>query len=167
MATLLSAIEGNNDLSDTEKQRQKDEWHRIFAERSDVIHTVTSLLRAYSLYERDVEYVLQDGKVQIVDEFTGRILEGRRYSEGLHQAIEAKENVTVQRDTQTLATITLQNYFRLYKKLGGMTGTADTEAAEFDKIYNLDVTVIPTNRPIIRKDLDDLIYRTTRENIMQ
>ncbi len=154
-------------MSDTEKQRQKDEWHRIFAERSDVIHTVTSLLRAYSLYERDVEYVLQDGKVQIVDEFTGRILEGRRYSEGLHQAIEAKENVTVQRDTQTLATITLQNYFRLYKKLGGMTGTADTEAAEFDKIYNLDVTVIPTNRPIIRKDLDDLIYRTTRENIMQ
>lgn len=163
MATILSKIEGDNELTDTEKQRQKDEAHRIYAQRSDVIHTVTSLLRAYSLYEKDVEYVVQDGKVQIVDEFTGRILEGRRYSEGLHQAIEAKEGVKVQRDTQTLATITLQNYFRLYKKLGGMTGTADTEAAEFDKIYNLDVTVIPTNRPIIRNDQDDLIYRTTRE----
>lgn len=163
MATLLSKIEGDETLSDTDKQRQKDEIHRVFAERSDVIHTVTSLLRAYSLYERDVEYVIQDDKIQIVDEFTGRILEGRRYSEGLHQAIEAKEGVKVQRDTQTMATITLQNYFRLYKKLGGMTGTADTEAAEFEKIYNLDVTVIPTNRPIVRNDQDDLIYRTTRE----
>ena len=163
MPTILSAIEGDASLSETEKQRRKDDAHRLFAERSDVIHTVTSLLRAYSLYERDVEYVVADGKVQIVDEFTGRILEGRRYSEGLHQAIEAKEGVKVQRDTQTLATITLQNYFRLYKKLGGMTGTADTEAAEFDKIYNLDVTVIPTNKPIVRDDQNDLIFRTTRE----
>ncbi len=163
IAAELSKIEGDSSLSPTEKERQKDEIHRIFAQRSDTIHTVTSLLRAYSLYERDVEYVVQDGKVQIVDEFTGRILEGRRYSEGLHQAIEAKENVKVQRDTQTLATITLQNYFRLYKKLAGMTGTAETEAAEFEKIYNLDVVVIPTNKPVIREDKDDMIYRTTRE----
>jgi preprotein translocase subunit SecA len=163
IATELSKIEGNNNLSNSEKERLKDQIHQIFAQRSDIIHTVTSLLRAYSLYEKDVEYVVQDGKVQIVDEFTGRILEGRRYSEGLHQAIEAKENVKVQRDTQTLATITLQNYFRLYKKLAGMTGTAETEEAEFEKIYNLDVVVIPTNRPIIRDDQDDLIYRTTRE----
>lgn len=159
----MSKLAVDNSITELEKQRRIDEINRVFAERSDVIHTVTSLLRAYSLYEKDVEYVVQEGKVQIVDEFTGRILEGRRYSEGLHQAIEAKENVKVQRDTQTLATITLQNYFRLYKKLAGMTGTAETEAGEFEKIYNLDVVVIPTNRPVIRKDYDDLIYRTTRE----
>jgi preprotein translocase subunit SecA len=120
-------------------------------------------LRAYSLYEIDQEYVVQNGKVMIVDEFTGRILEGRRYSDGLHQAIEAKENVKVERDTQTFATITLQNYFRLYHKLAGMTGTAETEAAEFDKIYKLDCIVIPTNRPIKRDDMDDLIFKTKRE----
>lgn len=163
IAAEMSKLTGDNSLTEAEKQRQIDEINRVFAQRSDIIHTVTSLLRAYSLYEKDVEYVVQDGKVQIVDEFTGRILEGRRYSEGLHQAIEAKENVKVQRDTQTLATITLQNYFRLYKKLAGMTGTAETEAGEFEKIYKLDVAVIPTNRPITRKDHDDLIYRTTRE----
>lgn len=163
IAAEMSKLSVDTTLTEQEKQRKIDEINRLFAERSDMIHTITSLLRAYSLYEKDVEYVVQDGKVQIVDEFTGRILEGRRYSEGLHQAIEAKENVKVQRDTQTLATITLQNYFRLYKKLAGMTGTAETEAGEFEKIYNLDVVVIPTNRPVIRKDYDDLIYRTTRE----
>lgn len=163
IAAELSKIEGDETLSPTEKQRRIDEIHLLFAERSDKIHTIAQLLSAYSLYEKDVDYVVQDGKVQIVDEFTGRILEGRRYSEGLHQAIEAKEHVKVERDTQTLATITLQNYFRLYKKLAGMTGTAETEAAEFQKIYNLDVIVIPTNQPIIREDRDDLIYRTKRE----
>jgi len=163
IAAELSKIEGDTTLTPAEKQRKIDEVHLLFAERSDKIHTISQLLMAYSLYEKDVDYVVQDGKVQIVDEFTGRILEGRRYSEGLHQAIEAKEHVKVERDTQTLATITLQNYFRLYKKLAGMTGTAETEAAEFQKIYNLDVIVIPTNKPIIREDRDDLIYRTKRE----
>ncbi len=122
-------------------------------------------MRAYTLYEKDVDYVVQEGKVLIVDEFTGRILAGRRYSEGLHQAIEAKEMVTVERDTQTLATITLQNYFRLYKKLAGMTGTAETEAGEFFSIYKLDVVVIPTNVPIVRDDRDDMVYRTKREKL--
>jgi len=159
----LSALENENDLTPAQKQMKKDQIHLLFAERSDRIHTVTQLLRAYSLYEIDQEYVIQDGKVMIVDEFTGRILEGRRYSDGLHQAIEAKENVKVERDTQTFATITLQNYFRLYHKLAGMTGTAETEAAEFDKIYKLDCVVIPTNRPIQRKDYDDFIYKTKRE----
>ena len=144
-------------------QRKKEELYKLYAERSDRIHTVSQLLRAYSLYEKDVEYVVQDGKVLIVDEFTGRILQGRRYSEGLHQAIEAKESVKVERDTQTLATITLQNYFRLYKKLAGMTGTAETEAGEFYDIYKLDVVVIPTNKPMTRDDINDVIYRTKRE----
>ncbi len=163
IAAIMSAIEGDTTLTPEEKQRKIDEANLLYAERSDRIHTIHQLLRAYSLYEKDVEYVVQDGKVQIVDEFTGRILEGRRYSEGLHQAIEAKENVTVERDTQTLATVTLQNYFRLYRKLAGMTGTAETEAAEFEKIYKLDVVVIPTNKPIIREDRDDLIFKTKRE----
>ncbi|MGE5480531.1 MAG: preprotein translocase subunit SecA [Chloroflexota bacterium] len=163
IAAELSALEGDNDLTPEEKQLQKDKIHLLYAERSDRIHTISQLLRAYSLYEKDVEYVIQEGKIMIVDEFTGRILEGRRYSEGLHQAIEAKERVKVERDTQTFATITLQNYFRLYHKLAGMTGTAETEAGEFEKIYNLEVVVIPTNRPIVRKDDDDLIYRTKRE----
>ena len=134
-----------------------------YADRSDRIHTVSQLLKAYTLYEKDVEYVVQEEKVLIVDEFTGRILAGRRYSEGLHQAIEAKENVVVEKDTQTLATITLQNYFRMYKKLAGMTGTAETEAPEFFNIYKLDVVVIPTNKSITRNDIDDVIYRTKRE----
>jgi len=163
IAAEFSAIEGDSRLTPEEKQRKKDEIHIIYAERSDVIHTIHQLLRAYSLYEKDVEYVIQDGKIMIVDEFTGRILEGRRYSDGLHQAIEAKEGVKVEKDTQTFATITLQNYFRLYRKLAGMTGTAETEAAEFEKIYNLDVVVIPTNKPIIRIDHEDLIFKTKRE----
>ncbi|MEW6062709.1 MAG: preprotein translocase subunit SecA, partial [Bacteroidota bacterium] len=157
IATEMSALEGDSSLTFEQKQQKKDELNKIYAERSDRIHTVRQLLRAYSLYEKDVEYVVtEDGKVQIVDEFTGRILHGRRYSDGLHQAIEAKEGVQVERDTQTLATITLQNYFRLYKKLAGMTGTAETEAAEFFDIYKLDVVVIPTNKPVIRQDLNDL-----------
>lgn len=163
IAAELSALEGNREMSIEDKQNRKDEYMRLYSERSDIIHTVSQILRAYSLYERDVEYVVDEGKIKIVDEFTGRILEGRRYSDGLHQAIETKEGVAVERDTQTLATVTLQNYFRLYKKLAGMTGTAETEAAEFEKIYNLDVVVIPTNKQAVRKDLDDFIYRTKRE----
>lgn len=163
IAEQMSEIEGNEDLGEEEKQKKIDEVNRIYAERSDRIHTVSQLLRAYSLYEVDVDYVVQNGKVNIVDEHTGRVLEGRRYSEGLHQAIEAKENVKVERDTQTMATVTLQNYYRLYNKLSGMTGTAETEAAEFEKIYDLEVVVIPTNKPIAREDRDDLIYKTKRE----
>mgnify|MGYP000876367059 CR=1 FL=1 len=163
IASQLSAIEGNTEIDEKERRNQKDKVNLVYAQRSDVVHTLNQLLRAYSLYEKDVEYVVQDNKIMIVDEFTGRILEGRRYSEGLHQAIEAKENVKVERDTQTMATITLQNYFRLYKKLAGMTGTADTEAGEFEKIYKLDVTIIPTNKPIVRNDEEDLIFRTKRE----
>ncbi|MHB1048875.1 MAG: preprotein translocase subunit SecA [Bacteroidota bacterium] len=160
----LSAVEGDASITLEQKQLKKDELNKIYAERSERIHTVRQLLRAYSLYEKDVEYVVtDDGKVQIVDEFTGRILHGRRYSDGLHQAIEAKEGVQVERDTQTLATVTLQNYFRLYKKLAGMTGTAETESAEFFDIYKLDVVVIPTNKPVVRQDLNDLVYRTKRE----
>lgn len=163
IAAEMSQLEVDTSLDENEKQLKKDEFYLVYSERSDRIHTISQLLRAYSLYEKDVEYVIENSKIMIVDEFTGRILEGRRYSEGLHQAIEAKEGVKVERDTQTLATITLQNYFRLYKKLAGMTGTAETEAGEFEKIYSLDVTVIPTNRPITRVDEDDLIYRTKRE----
>ena len=145
-----------------EVQAEKSEIMQLYAERSEIIHTITQLLRAYSLYEADVEYVVQDDKIKIVDEFTGRILEGRRYSDGLHQAIEAKEGVSVQKDTQTFATITIQNYFRLYRKLSGMTGTAETEETEFGEIYDLAVVVIPTNRPIARDDMNDLIFRTKR-----
>lgn len=156
-------IDTNSNLSDHEKIIKKDELGKLYSERSDRIHSMEKLLTAYSLYEKDVEYVVQDGRVQIVDEFTGRILSGRRYSDGLHQAIEAKEGVKVERDTQTLATITLQNYFRLYSKLAGMTGTAVTESTEFWEIYKLDVTVIPTNRKVVRSDFEDQIYRTKRE----
>jgi preprotein translocase subunit SecA len=164
IATEMSLLENESSLTVEQKQLKKDEINKLYAERSDRVHTVRQLLRAYSLYEKDVEYVVtDDGKVQIVDEFTGRILHGRRYSDGLHQAIEAKEGVHVERDTQTLATVTLQNYFRLYKKLAGMTGTAETEAAEFFDIYKLDVVVVPTNKPIVREDLNDLVYRTKRE----
>ncbi len=163
IGTEVAAIEGDHSSTSAQTQRKKEELYALYAERSDRIHTVNQLLRAYTLYEKDVEYVVQDGKVLIVDEFTGRILQGRRYSEGLHQAIEAKESVKVERDTQTLATITLQNYFRLYKKLAGMTGTAETEAREFYDIYKLDVVVIPTNRSLARNDENDFIYRTKRE----
>jgi len=163
IGTEISKIE-NSSLSNEEKLKKKDELYRLYSERSDTIHTINQLLRAYSLFEKDNEYVVtDDGKIAIVDEFTGRILPGRRYSDGLHQAIEAKENVKVEKDTQTLATITLQNYFRLYKKLAGMTGTAETEEAEFFEIYKLEVIVIPTNKPVIRDDEDDAIYRTKRE----
>jgi preprotein translocase subunit SecA len=164
IATEFSQIEGDEALSFEQKQLKKDEVNKLFADRSDRIHTIQQLLRAYCLYEKDDEYVVSDdGKIMIVDEFTGRLLPGRRYSEGLHQAIEAKEGVKVERDTQTLATVTLQNYFRLYKKLAGMTGTAETEAAEFFDIYKLDVVVIPTNRQMIRKDEEDQVYKTKRE----
>ncbi|MBE0645196.1 MAG: preprotein translocase subunit SecA [Bacteroidetes bacterium] len=162
IASELSALEGLG-LDPKELLLEKDKLQSVYAERSDRIHTVHQLLKAFCLYEKDVEYVVQDGKVMIVDTFTGRILPGRRYSEGLHQAIEAKENVKVEGDTQTLATITLQNYFRLYKKLAGMTGTAETEAGEFYEIYKLDVMVIPTNQPIVRNDEEDHIYKTRRE----
>ena len=126
-------------------------------------HHVQQALRAHVLYQRDRDYVVQDGQVIIVDEFTGRLMPGRRWSDGLHQAVEAKEGVKIEREKQTLATITFQNYFRMYKKLAGMTGTAETEAAEFDKIYKLEVTVIPTNQPLIRKEYQDIVYRTEEE----
>ncbi|MGM0546187.1 MAG: preprotein translocase subunit SecA [Bacteroidota bacterium] len=146
-----------------EREQRLNEIHRLFAERSDRIHTVNQLLKAYTLFEREEEYIVQDGKVQIVDEHTGRVLSGRRYSDGLHQAIEAKENVSVEAATQTYATITLQNYFRMYNKLSGMTGTAATEEGEFNEIYDLDVVIIPTNEPVIRDDKEDLVFRTKRE----
>ncbi len=164
LGTEISILEADENLSADEKIRKKDELNRLYAERSDRIHTITQLLRAYALYEKDEEYIVsEDSKVMIVDEFTGRVLHGRRYSDGLHQAIEAKEGVKVERDMQTLATITLQNYFRLYKKLAGMTGTAVTEASEFFDIYKLDVVLIPTNKPVIRLDHEDVVYKTKRE----
>ncbi|MEX2352127.1 MAG: preprotein translocase subunit SecA [Balneolaceae bacterium] len=146
-----------------EREKRFSEIHRVFAERSDRIHTINQLLKAYTLFEKEEEYIVQEGKVQIVDEHTGRVLSGRRYSDGLHQAIEAKEQVKVEAATQTYATITLQNYFRMYHKLAGMTGTAATEEGEFSEIYDLDVIIVPTNRPIIRDDKEDLIFRTRRE----
>ncbi len=164
LATEFSMMENDSDLTADQKQEKKDERHLLYAERSDRIHTVTQLLRAYSLYAKDDEYVVSDdGRVMIVDEFTGRLMPGRRYSDGLHQAIEAKEGVRVERDMQTLATITLQNFFRLYDKLAGMTGTAETEASEFFDIYQLDVVVVPTNKPMVRADTEDVIYKTKRE----
>ena len=150
-------------LSDEEKQAKKDEMLSDYAIKSERVHTVNQLLKAYAMFDLDVDYVVMDNKVKIVDEQTGRILEGRRYSDGLHQAIEAKEKVKVEAATQTFATITLQNYFRMYHKLSGMTGTAETEAGEFWTIYKLDVVVIPTNRPIIRKDYPDYLFKTKRE----
>ena len=150
-------------LSDAEKIQRKTDMLNEFALKSDRVHTVNQLLRAYALFEIDVEYVIIENKIKIVDEQTGRIMEGRRYSDGLHQALEAKENVKIEAATQTYATITLQNYFRMYSKLSGMTGTAETEAGEFWDIYKLDVVVIPTNRPIVRDDREDLVYKTKRE----
>ena len=165
MGTEFAKIDEVETTDDTEKEIQKDEITKVYAERSDRLHTVSQLLKAYGLYEKDVEYVIQDDKVMIVDEFTGRVLPGRRYSEGLHQAIEAKEGVKVEKDSQTLATITLQNYFRLYKKLAGMTGTAETEASEFFDIYKLDCVVIPTNQVCVRTDFEDQVYRTRLEKL--
>jgi len=163
LSVEVHRIDLDGSLSGTDKERLKEKLHREYAERSEKIHNIQQLLRAYSLFEKDVDYVVSDGKVMIVDEFTGRLLPGRRYSDGLHQALEAKEGVRIERETQTLATITLQNYFRLYEKLAGMTGTAETEANEFWEIYKLDVAVIPTNEPVRRIDYDDLIFRTKRE----
>ena len=158
----IAELEKEN-LSPEEKLARKEEIYNNYAVASDRIHTVHQLLKAYTMFDKDVEYVIIDNKVKIVDEQTGRIMEGRRYSDGLHQAIEAKENVKVEAATQTYATITLQNYFRMYKKLAGMTGTAETEAGEFWNIYKLDVVVIPTNKPVIRVDANDLVYKTKRE----
>ncbi len=149
--------------ADAALEESRRQLYATYSERAERLHAIEQLLRAYTLYERDVEYIVQEDKVMIVDEHTGRVLPGRRYSEGLHQAIEAKEQVQVQAATQTYATITLQNYFRMYHKLAGMTGTAETESEEFFKIYGLEVVVVPTNRPIAREDREDLIYRTKRE----
>ena len=149
-------------LLDKERDEEKRELYNTYAERAERLHAIEQLLKAYTLYEKDAEYIVQEGKVQIVDEHTGRVLSGRRYSDGLHQAIEAKEQVEVQKATQTYATITLQNYFRMYDKLAGMTGTAETEAEEFNKIYEAQVLVVPTNEPVIRDDMDDLIFKTRR-----
>ncbi|MDR1672030.1 MAG: preprotein translocase subunit SecA [Bacteroidales bacterium] len=162
IGTAVSELE-KQDLTPEKKLEQKDELLRDYAVKSERVHTVNQLLKAYTLFERDDEYVVIDNKVKIVDEQTGRIMEGRRYSDGLHQAIEAKESVKVEAATQTFATITLQNYFRMYRKLAGMTGTAETEAGELWNIYKLDVVVIPTNKSIIRKDHEDLVYKTKRE----
>ena len=161
IASQLSELEHIKDL--TERQERKDELMANYAVKAERVHTVTQLLKAYTLFERDVEYVIDDNKIKIVDEQTGRIMEGRRYSDGLHQAIEAKEGVKVEAATQTFATITLQNYFRMYHKLAGMTGTAETEAGEFWDIYKLDVVTIPTNKPIARFDLNDRVYKTKKE----
>jgi preprotein translocase subunit SecA len=162
IGTEIAQIEKENLSTEAEAER-KEELFKDFSIKSERIHTLTQLLKAYTLFEKDTEYVIMDNKVMIVDEQTGRIMDGRRYSDGLHQAIEAKENVKIEAATQTFATITLQNYFRMYSKLGGMTGTAVTEAGEFWEIYKLDVVEIPTNRPMARKDKEDLIYRTVRE----
>jgi preprotein translocase subunit SecA len=162
IGTEIANLEKSNKTIE-EKAAKKEELIRDYSIKSERVHTINQLLKAYTLFEKDVEYVIMDGKVKIVDEQTGRIMEGRRYSDGLHQAIEAKENVKVEAATQTYATVTLQNYFRMYKKLAGMTGTAETEAGEFWDIYKLDVVVIPTNRPISRKDQEDLVYKTKRE----
>lgn len=159
----LSELESRTDMSEEDKINTKDELMNHYAIQAERVHTLQQLLKAYCMFNRDDEYVVIDGQVKIVDEQTGRIMEGRRWSDGLHQAVEAKEHVKVEAATQTFATITLQNYFRMYHKLAGMTGTASTEAGEFWNIYKLDVVEIPTNRPVIRKDMDDRIYKTTRE----
>ena len=163
IASQLSALEANKTLSDEEKVNVKDEMLGYYAIQSERVHTLQQLLKAYTMFNKDDEYVVIDGEVKIVDEQTGRIMEGRRWSDGLHQAVEAKEHVKVEAATQTFATITLQNYFRMYHKLAGMTGTASTEAGEFWDIYKLDVVEIPTNRPIARHDMDDRVYKTARE----
>ena len=162
VGAAVAEVQKDGSLSAEEKQVKKDEIHADFALKSERVHTVTQLLKAYTMFDREIDYIIQDGKIKIVDEQTGRIMEGRRWSDGLHQAVEAKENVKVEAATQTFATITLQNYFRMYHKLSGMTGTAETEAGEFWSIYKLDVVVIPTNRPIARQDQNDLIYKTKK-----
>ena len=161
VGSMVADIE-KSDISEAEKHEKKDRLMEDYALKSERVHTVTQLLKAYAMFEKDVDYIIVDGKVKIVDEQTGRIMEGRRWSDGLHQAVEAKENVTVEAATQTFATITLHNYFRMYHKLAGMTGTAETEAGEFWSIYKLDVVVIPTNKPVIRVDEEDKIYKTKK-----
>jgi preprotein translocase subunit SecA len=163
IAEKIAEVDAREGLTPEQRHAAKEEVHRAYAQGNEKIHNVLQLLKAYALFEKDVEYVVQEGKVMIVDEFTGRLMPGRRYSDGLHQAIEAKEGVKVEGETQTMATITLQNFFRMYAKLAGMTGTAETEAREFFEIYKLDVTVIPTHRPVVREDMDDVILKTQRE----
>jgi len=163
MVSMMAELDGDTGLSPEEIMEKRRAIQEDYALRNERIHAVDQLIRAYSVYEKDVDYVVQDGQVMIVDEHTGRLMVGRRWSDGLHQAVEAKEGVTIERETQTLATITIQNYFRMYDKLSGMTGTAETEADEFHQIYGLDVMVIPTNRPVRRVDLNDQVYKTQRE----
>ena len=163
IATEMMMIEDNEALSEKEQNEAKTKLMTDFSIKSRRLHSVNQLLKAYTLFEREEEYVVMDGQVKIVDESTGRMMEGRRYSDGLHQALEAKENVKVGDLTQTYATVTLQNFFRMYHKLSGMTGTAETEAGEFWEIYKLDVVVIPTNKPIARDDQEDLVFKTERE----
>ncbi len=163
LVTAMAEIEADQGLDDKEKQKRRQKTQLEFTNKSEMVHNIDQLIRAYCLFEKDVEYVIQGNQVVIVDEFTGRLMPGRRWSDGLHQAVEAKEGVKIERETQTLATITIQNYFRMYGKLAGMTGTAETEASEFHDIYKLDVVVVPTNRPIRRMDWNDVIYKTQRE----
>jgi len=163
LSEQLAATDADESLAPADKLKRKNDLHLAYAQTGERIHNVSALLRAYSLFEKNVDYVVQDGKVLIVDEFTGRLMPGRRWSDGLHQAVEAKEGVEIERETQTLATITLQNYFRMYERLAGMTGTAETEEEEFGQIYKLSVNVIPTNEPVRRIDYDDRIYKTRRE----
>ncbi len=163
LVTALAELDGNESLTADEKVAKRQELQQHFTQQSERIHTVDQLIRAYCVYEKDVQYVVQENQVIIVDENTGRLMAGRRWSDGLHQAVEAKEGVKIERETQTLATITIQNYFRMYDKLSGMTGTAETEADEFHQIYKLDVVVIPTNRPVRRVDNNDQIFKTLRE----
>ena len=163
LLTEINRIDTDETLSDTEKVERRNTFQEEFAAKSERLHDLSQLLKAYCLFEKDVHYVIQDRKVMIVDEHTGRLMPGRRFSDGLHQALEAKEGVPIEQETQTMATITIQNYFRMYEKLAGMTGTAETEANEFHQIYKLNVTVVPTNRPCIRKDENDSIFKTKRE----
>jgi preprotein translocase subunit SecA len=163
LISVMSDLDGDTSLTETERAKRRLEYQEKISLRSERIHNVDQLIKAYCIYEKDVQYVVQENQVLIVDEYTGRILPGRRWSDGLHQAVEAKEGVKIERETQTLATITIQNYFRMYQKLGGMTGTAETEADEFHQIYKLDVMVIPTNRPVRRVDKNDVVYKTQRE----
>ncbi len=163
LATEMADIDNDDSQDESARNRKRQKAQEAFTKKSERIHNVDQLIRAYCIYEKDVEYVVQGNRVLIVDEFTGRILPGRRWSDGLHQAVEAKEGVKIERETQTLATITIQNYFRMYDKLAGMTGTAETEASEFSEIYGLDVVVVPTNRPVRRVDWNDVIYKTQRE----
>ena len=163
LSESIGVIEEDPDASIDEKRERREALEREYAEKSEKIHIIHQLLKAYALFNRDEQYVVQDGQILIVDEFTGRMMAGRRWSDGLHQAVEAKEGVTVKGETQTLATVTIQNYFRMYDKIAGMTGTAETEENEFHQIYTLDVMVVPTNRPIVREDRHDLVYKTKRE----